>query len=71
MLRWVKASHYCAMSGDTPDSISKRLRTGIWLRDVHARRPAGSRELWVNLAAVNDWAEGVLAPHLHGHKTGR
>lgn len=66
MLSWVKVSKYCTDSGDTPDAVDKRLRTGKWLRDVHARKPEGSAELWVNLAAVNDWAAGKLPAHQHG-----
>ena len=66
MLRWVRMKRYCELSGDTPDAVDCRLRAGHWLKDVHARRPAGSKELWVNLDAVNDWAAGVLPTHRHG-----
>ena len=66
MLRWVKSSRYCEASGDTPDAIDKRLRTGVWLRDIHARMPDGSKSLWINLDAVNDWAAGNCPAHLHG-----
>jgi hypothetical protein len=66
MLRWVRLSKYSADSGDTPAAVEKRLRTGQWLRDVHARKPDGSAELWVNLDAVNDWAEGKKPAHQHG-----
>lgn len=65
-LTWVKLSKYCADSGDTPEAVEKRLRTGKWLRDVHARVPDGSAEKWVNLRAVNDWAAGGKPAHLHG-----
>lgn len=66
MLRWVRLSKYCAESGETAEAVEKRLRTGKWLRDVHARKPEGSAELWVNLEAVNDWAAGQKPAHLHG-----
>lgn len=65
-LHWTKASAYCQQTGDTADAIDSRIRAGFWVRDVHARRPEGSRELWVNLNAVNDWAAGKPNPHLHG-----
>lgn len=68
MLHWVRLSKYCDMSGDTPDAVEKRLRTGKWLRDVHARKPEGSSELWVNLLAVNDWVAGKTPAHQHGKK---
>ena len=65
-LRWVKLSQYTAMSGDTPDAVDKRLRSGAWVRDVHARQPEGSRELGVNLEAVNDWAAGAGPAYQNG-----
>ena len=71
MLQWVRLSKYCDLSGDTHDAVEKRLRTGKWLRDVHARKPDGSAELWVNLDAVNDWVEGKLPAHQHGKKEPR
>jgi hypothetical protein len=65
MLRWVRINRYEELSGDTADAVSKRLRTGQWLRDIHARQPAGSATLWVNLDAVEDWAAGKMpAPQL-------
>jgi hypothetical protein len=68
MLRWIKLSKYCAESADTVDAVDARLRAGIWLKGVHARKPEGSRELWVNLEAVNDWAEGKKPAHQHGER---
>ena len=66
MLRWVRLKRYCELSGETPDAVDGRLRAAVWLKDVHARRPEGSKELWVNLDAVNDWAEGKKPAHQHG-----
>lgn len=70
MLTWVNSSRYCELTGDTVDAINGRLRAGIWVRDVHARRPEGSKQLWVNLTAVNDWAAGKPCAHLHGRSAG-
>jgi hypothetical protein len=67
-LHWTRSKVYCERSGDTPDAIDKRLRQGIWVRDVHARQPEGSKELWINEHAVNDWAAGKPNPHLHGRR---
>ena len=67
MLRWVRLNKYLAESGETEDAVHKRLRTGVWLRDVHARVPEGSKTLWVNLDAANDWAEGKKPAHQHGN----
>lgn len=66
MLRWVRINRYIELSGDSADAVQKRLRTGQWLRDVHARQPDGSATLWVNLDAVEDWAAGQKPPHKHG-----
>lgn len=68
-LQWVRLKKYCADSGDTAGGVENRLRTGKWLRGIHARVPDGSACLWVNLRAVNDWAEGKKPAHLHGNET--
>lgn len=69
-LRWVRLKRYCELTGDTPDAVDSRLRAGFWLRDIHARRPEGCKETWVNLDAVNDWAAGNGPAHLHGQRVG-
>lgn len=66
ILDWVRLSRYCELTGETPAAVDNRIRAGVWLRDVHARRPDGSKELWVNLRAVNDWAAGNGPAHQHG-----
>ncbi len=66
MLRWIRLKRYCEVSGETPDAVHKRLQRGIWLKDVHVRRPEGSSELWVNVEAQRDWVEGRMPAHLHG-----
>ncbi|WP_395701233.1 excisionase [Aquabacterium sp.] len=71
MLTWVRLKRYCELSGDTPAAVRGRLKSGRWLRDIHARRPEGSEELWVNLDAVNDWAAGRLPTTDHGKPDGR
>ena len=65
-LSWIKLSKYCEVSGETRDAVEKRLRSGKWLRGIHARQPDGSAELWINLRAVEDWAEGKKPAHQHG-----
>lgn len=61
VLEWVPMNRYCELFGETPDAVDKRLRSGHWLRDVHVRQPEGSKQLWINLEAVNDWAAGKPA----------
>jgi len=57
-LEWVPMNRYCELFGETPDAVDKRVRSGHWLRDVHVRLPAGSKQTWINIEAVNDWAAG-------------
>lgn len=67
LINWVPLSVYCeSVKGETPDAVSNRLRRGHWLKGIHARKPDGARELWINLKAVEDWCEGRKPPHLHG-----
>ncbi|MFH0128776.1 excisionase [Variovorax sp. VaC1] len=57
-MEWIPMNRYCELYGETADAIDKRLRSGHWLRDVHVRHPAGSKQSWINVTAVNDWAAG-------------
>lgn len=41
MLHWKRLKVYCSESGDTPDAVDKRVRSGIWLRGVHVNVPPG------------------------------
>jgi hypothetical protein len=68
MLAWVPLPAYLASTGETREAINKRLARGHWLRGIHARKPDGSADLWVNLQAVNDWAEGRVPAHEHGKR---
>lgn len=68
MLHWVPLRKYVELSGDTADAVEKRLRSGYWLRDIHARKPEGASSLWINLRAVEDWAQGEKPAHLHGRR---
>lgn len=66
-LNWVPISEYCAQAkGETPAAVDARLRRGHWLKGIHARKPDGAKELWINLRAVEDWAAGKTPVHLHG-----
>ncbi len=62
----MRLSAYCQQQNETRDAISKRVRAGHWLAGVHVFKPAGSKERWINLDAVNDWATGKKPVHLHG-----
>ncbi len=67
MLNWVPLSEYVAQArGETADAVDARLRRGHWLKGIHARKPDGAKELWINLRAVEDWAAGKTPAHQHG-----
>jgi len=65
-MAWMRLSAYCAQQNESPDAISKRVRAGHWLAGVHVRKPPGSKERWINLDAIADWAAGKTPTHLHG-----
>lgn len=44
MANWVSQSKYCALKGDTPGAVDKRIKRGIWINGIHAKKPQGSRE---------------------------
>lgn len=66
-LDWIPLPAYLELTKETEETVHKRVRAGHWLRDVHVRQPAGSRHLWVNTTAVNDWACGKKPAHQHGN----
>ena len=63
---WVTIRKYAEVKGESPNAVKARLRAGVWLRDIHARQPEGSKTLWINLDAVEDWASGKKPAHQHG-----
>ena len=65
-MTWMRLSAYCRQQNESPDAITKRVRAGHWLVGVHVRKPVGSRERWINLDAIADWAAGKTPTHMHG-----
>lgn len=65
-LDWLPLPTYLELTKETEEAIRLRIRRGHWLRGVHVTHPAGSKHLWVNLKAVNEWAKGEKPAHLHG-----
>ena len=57
MLQWVRLNKYCELSGETRDTIKHKRRTGLWMKG-REYRVAEDGKLWINLPAVNKWAEG-------------
>ena len=57
MLQWVKLNKYYELSGETRNTVYKKRRNGLWL-EGREYRIADDGVMWVNLEAVNSWAEG-------------
>ena len=57
MLQWVKLNKYYELSGETRNTVYKKRRNGLWL-EGREYRVADDGVMWVNLEAVNSWAEG-------------
>ena len=56
MLKWVKLNRYYELSGDTQDAFYSKKRKAIWREGVQFRTAADGA-VWINLEAVNSWAE--------------
>ncbi|MTI15119.1 excisionase [Sansalvadorimonas verongulae] len=60
MLKWVKATRYFELSGDTRSAFDHKRKRGIW-REEREFRKAADGVYWVNLEAVELWAAKSLA----------
>lgn len=56
MLNWVKLKKYYELSGDTQNSFHHKKSKGLW-REGKEFRKAADGVIWVNLNAVNEFAE--------------
>jgi len=55
-LKWVKVKKYAELTGDTELAVHSRRREAKWIDGVHCKVLEG-RNLWVNLAAAEEWVE--------------
>ncbi len=55
-MKWVKLNRYYELSGDTQDAFYKKKNRGLW-REGKEFRTAADGATWVNLHAVEAWAE--------------
>ena len=56
ILKWVKAKRYFELSGDTRSAFDHKRSKGMWVEGREWRR-AEDGVLWVNLEAVEQWAQ--------------
>ena len=54
-LRTVPIAKYCELSGESPETVRKRIKRGHWVKGIHAIKPPHIRELWIDLEAVEQW----------------
>jgi hypothetical protein len=57
LIAWVSLAKYFDLTGDTKDAMQARCESGRWLRGREYKNLDGA--LWVNLAAVDCWANSV------------
>lgn len=62
-IAWVKLEKYSEMTGDSVDSVMARRKTGKWLDGEQCKIVDG--RLWINLPAVERWAEQWEQNHQH------
>ena len=54
-LRTAPIAKYCELSGESPETVRKRIKRGHWVKGIHAIKPPHIRELWIDLEAVEQW----------------
>jgi hypothetical protein len=54
-ISWVKLEKYAELTGDSVDVAKHRIKSGKWLHGDQIKIVDG--RLWVNLRAVERWAE--------------
>lgn len=61
-LECVPISMYCAQTGETLETINKRIQSGIWREGTQILKIPGIKELWVDLVEVTNWARNYSVP---------
>ena len=56
-LRYVRISHFSALSGYTPKAVYEKIRVGVWIEGRHYRR-APDGHILIDLEAFERWVEG-------------
>lgn len=54
-IAWVKLEKYTEITGDSADAVQARRKLGKWLEGQQCKMVDG--RVWVNLKAVEKWAE--------------
>jgi len=52
----VPISAYCKETGETPDTINKRVQRGVWREGIQVQKVDGVKERWIDLNEVAKWA---------------
>jgi hypothetical protein len=59
-LGWIRASNYCALKGESIETVQERINNATWAAGKHYKR-TGPRTLWIHWENVNAWIEKL--PH--------
>jgi hypothetical protein len=58
---WVRADKYCADTGEPMETVTARIRAGIWASGKHYKR-LSQRILMINVPEVTAWID--RQPHV-------
>ena len=56
IIRWVKLSKYCEISGDTINAVHAKRKKGMWIDGQHCV-VAEDGNLWIDLGEVEQWVK--------------
>jgi hypothetical protein len=54
-LTWIKLNRWCDLTGDTPDAVHARRKTGKWTDNIHCKVHDG--KLWINVIEAQTWVD--------------
>lgn len=55
-MKWLRLKKYCEISGDTPDAVRWRRKSGVWA-DGKQSKIGPDKKIWVNIQEVEKWIE--------------
>ena len=55
VVRWVRLTRWCELTGDTKDAVYSRRHQGKWADGVHCK--LADSKLWINVPEALKWIE--------------
>ena len=56
---WIPAEQYYAIYKESKGQIDERIKNKYWIKGKHYNQPKGSKQRWINIEAINQWAAGL------------